>query len=1063
MQKQSLALLFGALLLAVGVGFAVPSLLADDDAPLMRWDAKDEQEVQDPAAAENANPATDANLERTAVTADPTALAADESRVDVTLRGRVIDKFQAPVAAATVWLDFGRGGQRGGGPGNRNRRVPDPVQTDREGRFAFQGQTFRNLRVSLQVAHDKHAPGLFDKELGDVTAEMDLGDLVLVNGGEVLGRVTDLDGNAIPAATIQLSPENGNPMRMLRNRENLLAAVTTDNNGYFRKPHAPVGDWSVSASAKMHTEGRSATFAVEEDQQVEVDDIRLGPGYEVTGYVRTAQGQPIAKADVSLTSQGGGRGRGGRGQGGPGGGQPGATQAAEAPTAGGPAGSPVGSAAGGGNFDWRGGGGGGGREHSTTTDEQGRFFLEHLPGVPMRLEVRADGYLDYNQDQLNITLGQQVLVSMQDGLRIAGVVTDAVDGQLVVGYAVRAVRVRGLPVPGAADIDLNAIMTQMRDGNLDEATRAQLRTQMETARSAMGDMRRGGPGGGGQGGGGPGGGGPGRDLGKPEKHPDGAFVVTGLQEGVYEVHVQSPEHARYRSAEVELRLGATAPTVAVTLDRGVYVAGVVLSEQGRPVAGAKVEMRTASLTDTGAAGGRRGRGGRGGNPNGNANSGAATEAGNAPGAGIDFAAMGRDFMRQAAGAQLTLEATTDAEGEFVVKHAPRGGYRLLAQAKGFANTTGEPFDLQVDRSGVELRLGMLGSVTGQVRGLASKEYAEARVAAVAVGGNGGGFGGMGRGMGRGGQGGPGGGGGGPFNGVSVLADGTYRIDDLAPGDYIVRSWIGSPQELMRELGPQFFSGTLTADVTVKAGEVAKFDVAVTRPMVGEVSGTVLHNGTPATGFQIELTVVDENAAAGNDRGGRGQGGGMGGRGGMFGGGRSFQAAVASSGRFSVKDVPAGNYRLRVQAGRRGGLLHEEQVMVTANVTTERNIQVTTASLQGSVTRDDGNPAELNGSLSLLPGLNTMPENFNQWRREPGNTTFDTRVQAGAFKFDTLKPGNYLMVLNIRGRERATAPLVVAPGDGQRTSIAAGKVAAAPAAPGANGAAKPNAPAGNRAR
>ena len=304
MQKHTLALVLSALLLVVGGAVVVPSLLADDDVPLGRWSQADEQEVQDPSEVENAAPITSDTLERTAAVAAGTGEAGDESRVDVTLRGRVVDKFQNPVAAATVWLDFGRGGPRGGGQANRNRRVPDPVQTDREGRFAFQGQTFRNLRVSLQVAHAKHAPGLFDKELGEVAAAMDLGDLVLTNGGEILGRVTDLEGNAVPNATVRLAPENGNPMRMLRNRENLLADLTTDQNGYFRRPHAPVGDWSAGATAKMHTEGRSATFAVEEDQLVEVEDIRLGPGYEVTGYVRDSQGQPIAKADVVMSGQG---------------------------------------------------------------------------------------------------------------------------------------------------------------------------------------------------------------------------------------------------------------------------------------------------------------------------------------------------------------------------------------------------------------------------------------------------------------------------------------------------------------------------------------------------------------------------------------------------------------------------------------------------------------------------------------------------------------------------------------------------------------------------------------
>lgn len=1002
MHKPTIAILVGALFLAAGGAFLVPAVFGDDDPPLVRWDATDEQEIQDPAEMASGEPTAEAALERTAAGPSEASTGADERRVEVTLRGRVVDRFKSPVPAATVWLDFGRGGPRGGGPAARQRRVPDPVQTDREGRFAFQGQTFRNLRVSLQVAHPAHAPGLFDKDLGEVAAEMDLGDLMLTAGGEVIGRITDLDGNGIAGARIQLSPENDNRMRWLRNRENLVADVATDNNGYYRHRRVAAGDWSIGASAKMHTEGRSSAFVVEEEQLTEVEDLRLGPGYEVTGYVRTAQSRPIAKANVTLRSQV----------------RPGAVRAPGR-----------GTAAGG--DDWR-----GGREHRATTDEQGRFFLEHLPGVPMRLEADAEGYLDFAQDQVDVTLGQPLHVVMQDGLRIAGTVTDGIDGQPVVTFAARALRLRGLPAPGAA-VDVNALVEQLRNGNLDEATRQQLRTQIESVRANLSDLRRGqGPGRGerfddpranGQGG-------PGRELGRPERHPGGEFLLTGLQEGVYEVLVQSPDHARFQSQEVELRLGAPSPTIPARLDRGVYVAGVVRSDKGVPVSGARVELRPSNAADGG-----RGRRGRGGNESG-------------PGGNADFAAMARDFQRQMAGGLAALEATTDGAGEFVVKHAPRGAYRLQAQARGFANATTEPFELQGDRSDFELQLGALGSLAGRVRGLAPQEIGEARVAAVSVTG---GFGGPGRG--RGGQG--GGAGGGPFQNASVNADGSYRIDDLVPGDYVVRSWVGSPQELMRELGPQFFAGTIPADVRVRGGETAELDVIVTRPQVGAVAGTVLHNGSPAAGSQIELTRLDENGEATGERMGRGPGGGPGGRG-MFGGGRSFQAAVSASGQFTLKDLPVGSYRLRVQAGRRGGMLHEEQLQVAAGVTTERTIRVTTASLQGSVTCTDGKPSELNGAITLVMGLTELPPDWNQWRREPGNTTFDARVQSGTFRFETLQPGNYLMVLNLRGRERTTATVVVTPGDNPRATIAAGKPAAQP---GPGGVPPANRQTGNRGR
>ena len=1024
MQKQTIVLAAGALLLLSAGAMLAPQWLAEDDVPLVRWDAKDEVEVDVATLtdAETGNVVSADGIERIAAEGEGGALS-DEARVALILRGRVVNKFQAPVADATVWLDFGRGGARGGGPGNRQRRVPDPVQSDKEGRFAFQGQTFRNLRVSLQVGHGNYAPGLFDKDLGEVTAEVDLGDLALTNGGEVIGRVTDLEGNGIANASIDFGPDGGNRMGMVRNRENLMPKIVTDNNGFYRKPHVLAGEWTASATAKRHTQGRAPTFVVEEDQVVAVEDIRLGPGFEVTGYVRTTQGQPIAKAEVTMRSiNRGGRGRGPGGEAG--------TPGLNAPGTNGQNWGPE---------NWR---AMFGRDYSTETDEQGRFFLEHLPSVPLQIEARADGYLDFDQQPIDPTLGQPVNVVMQDGLRIAGTVVDAIDNQPVSLFAVRATRVRGLPVAGQAQLDasIQDLMTRLRDGNLDEATRGQLRQQVEGLRATAnvefgrgGRGDRGGNGGpGGRGGNdnnGPGGGrGPARDLGKPEKHPGGTFVVTGLQEGVYEVSVQSPEHARFRSQEVEVRLSLSPPTVAANLDRGLFVAGVVTSEKGTPVQGATVELRASSFEQ--APGRRGGRGGRGGNEGEAVRAvGPPTSAGNATEQGF------REFQRFAAGTLVTIEATTDADGVFVLKHAARGSYRLQARARGFADASSDTFDLQADRSGVALQLGLLGSVTGKVRGLRSKETSEAHVAAMQISGGQGGFGGMFRG-----RGGPGGGG--PFNSVTVQADGTYRIDDLAPGDYIVRSWIGGAQDLMREMMPQFFANTLTADVKVKGGEVANFDLTVFRPQIGEVAGTVMHNGTAAVGFRVELTLVDENGGAQQGRGGRGGGPGGGRQGGPFGGGRSFQATVASSGNFAIKDVPAGSYRLRVQPARRGGTLHEEMVHVAADATTELNLRVDTASLRGTVTRDDGaNASELNGSVMLLAGLTAMPENLQAWRRDPNNTTFDARVQNGGFRFETLKPDNYLLVLTIRGRERTSLPVVVVAGSEQPVVVAAGKVAA----------------------
>lgn len=969
MQKTTITLLAGALLLVAGGGVILPQLFADPATPLVRWHADDELDVPlepaDPTAADSFG---DAVAERSAVAlADPPA--GNDERVDVRLRGRVVDPFRRPVAAATVWLDFGRGGGRGRpAADNRQRRVPDPVQTDAEGRFAFEGQTFRMLRVSLQVAHARFAPGMFDQDVGAVAAEVDLGDLMLRTGGEVRGRVTDLDGNGIPGALLVLQGENGNPLRMLRDRERLLPTFTADQNGFFRRPHLAAGDWSLSATAKRHTEARSAVFVVEDEQAVEIEDIRLGPGYELTGTVMSVRGEAIAKANVVLQTNASGRPAGGRGP------------------------NPA------------------GREHRAVTDDAGKFAFEHLPGTNMRLRAEAAGFLELRQQDLDPKLGQPLHLTLQDGLRIEGVVRDG-DGAPVPRFAVRAVWLRGLPQPGQAPLDPQSVLAQLQSGSMDEGMRAQLRNQFEQLRGPMQGAREAfGRGGGGRGG--DGGRDGQRDLGRPEDHPDGRFTVTGLQEGVYELHVQSPDHARLRTAELELRSGAAPPRLSLTLDQGIYVAGVVLDHDGEPVRGANVELRVPGAFE--------GDGGRGQRPAGQA--------------GIDANGLAREFLRAAAGMQLTLETTTDRDGVFVLKHVPRGTWRLQARARGHAAAETEAFELISDRSGLELRLGALGAIAGTVRGLRADEAGTARVAAIQV--NGSGRGGIGAIMGRG-----RGGGEGPFQSAAVDADGSYRLEGLVPGDYVVRSWIGSPQDLMRELMPRFADGSLQPDAVVRAAAVTPLDLVLSRPQLGIVAGNVRHNGAAASGFRVELVRADDGA--GSEQGGwpgRGRG--------AMAFGRTLQATVSPSGRFQIVNVPAGSWRLRVQAGRRAGVLHEELVQVVADVTVEVDLPLLTSSVQGRVTLPDGgDPTSLNGRVSLLPGLTAMPPDPAAWQRANGG--FDARLQAAAFQFESVKQGAYLLVVSPRGREPTALPVVLS-GD-QSVTVVAGPVvtptgAGAPQAP-----------------
>ena len=98
MQKQTLTLLVGALVLVAGGSLVVPRMLADD-MPIVKWTARDEVEVPREPAELATTGDENATVERSEAALPETGGANDE-RVDVLVRGRVIDKFKAPVPTA---------------------------------------------------------------------------------------------------------------------------------------------------------------------------------------------------------------------------------------------------------------------------------------------------------------------------------------------------------------------------------------------------------------------------------------------------------------------------------------------------------------------------------------------------------------------------------------------------------------------------------------------------------------------------------------------------------------------------------------------------------------------------------------------------------------------------------------------------------------------------------------------------------------------------------------------------------------------------------------------------
>ena len=240
---------------------------------------------------------------------------------------------------------------------------------------------------------------------------------------------------------------------------------------------------------------------------------------------------------------------------------------------------------------------------------------------------------------------------------------------------------------------------------------------------------------------------------------------------------------------------------------------------------------------------------------------------------------------------------------------------------------------------------------------------------------------------------------------------------------------GMPPTSMGMMQPMMMSGELTPDVSVRAGAEVRWDMELVRPQVGAVVGTVMRNGEYAAGFRVELRQQDQ----GQSQGGGGANDWMS-RMARF--GRSQSATVKQDGTFEIKDVTAGSYVLRISEGRRGGPLYEEAVQVVADATVQRSFAITTGSVRGTVTTDDGADAKsVRGRVTLFADLVEPPEDLRQAQRD--NRSFDARISDGAFEIPSLPAGTYLLVAQPRDRAQTSQTVVVT--GNEEVTVLVGKV------------------------
>lgn len=277
---------------------------------------------------------------------------------------------------------------------------------------------------------------------------------------------------------------------------------------------------------------------------------------------------------------------------------------------------------------------------------------------------------------------------------------------------------------------------------------------------------------------------------------------------------------------------------------------------------------------------------------------------------------------------------TDAEGRFALKGLKPGDYELFARHSLWAESDRLSVELAVgdDLEGLELSLKAAGVLIGVAHDADGKPFGGARITVEpkrTASGDGevvmaGGFAGV-----------PGEEmfGGGKTKSATAAADGTFRVEGLAPGDYFANlkkpptagpgggafsiSMLGTPGEQKGAL------------VKIEAGEETEHDLFL--PPTGRVRGTVTETNGPLEGVAVSLKKSSEDF---------------------------FPMAVASAktdgrGHFEMADIEPGEYKLSIKPAGAAAPL-ERKVVVRGREVVDEDVKLPTGAVRGKVRDVDSN-------------------------------------------------------------------------------------------------------------
>ena len=589
-------------------------------------------------------------------------------RPAATVVGRVETADGSGIEGAALSLERkptpGRMEFRIGGRPQRTRSV-----TDEHGRFRLNGVDPERSWI-LGVQADAYAPAT--TELVGLEPYRTKKDVVVVleRGGRIAGRVVDEDGAPISGASLRASraSEGGGPMArmMSRGAPPVQRETWADEDGRFELEALPTGRFDVKAASKGFAPRTVPGIEIGDESEPPELTIELAPGERLQGLVLGLDEQPLEGAKIFLQEDGGGR------------------------------------------FRMRGMGGNSDEEPDTIAGVDGWFSLFDLSAdAPVSLRVERSGYVPEDLERVALPQKDFLVVNLSPSSTVRGTAVDS-EGTPVANASVELSRSSNMSMGGAvmmmrsqedtsSDADGAFVFEDVRPGSLSfkavasgykEAALNDVELEAGTdledlvlrldpgatltgtvrlpdGRPAIGArvdrVREGG----------------GFMRGMSGVSTDGAgrYVLDGLEPGDHSIEATHPEYPR-AVRDVELKPGPNG--LDLDLEGGQPVRGVVLSDEGKAVAGARVD-----LVEPG-----RFWGGFG--------------------------------------------AETGVDGTFSVDGVKDGRYGVRVAASGYASS--DP-DLEIEVAGqpvegLDLRLTRGGALVGSVEGVSEEDYARIDLQAI---------------------------------------------------------------------------------------------------------------------------------------------------------------------------------------------------------------------------------------------------------------------------------------------------------------------------------------------